>query len=149
MKMGRFGLLDKEIPEEEKSLNQTELAEGELSGLDLKRVLDVHNAWNTRLKKVIDKTSDEVFDVAIVSQDTNCFLGRWLYGEAKQLYGHLPEYESLLKTHAEFHVCAADVLIEHQKGSDVIAEMLLKNDFRTASNKIRMELVRLFGVAKS
>jgi hypothetical protein len=27
--------------------------------------------------------------------------------------------------------------------------MLLKNDFRTASNKIRMELVRLFGVAKS
>jgi Chemoreceptor zinc-binding domain len=146
--MDWFGLFEKEAPEE-KTMTQSEVAKAELSGLVLKQVLDVHNAWNTRLKKVIDKTSDEVFDVEIVSQDTHCFLGRWIYGEGKRLCGHLPEYEMVRKTHAEFHECAAEVLSEHQKGNDIIAEVLLKNDFRSASNKIRLELVHLFSVAKA
>ena len=144
-----FGLFAKEIPQDKAPTNPLEVAESDLCGLSLKRVLDVHNAWNTRLKKVIDKTSDEIFDVAIVSQDTHCFLGKWLYSEGKKLYSHLPEYESVRKTHIEFHVCAADVLTEHQKGNDIIAEVLLKNDFRIASNKVRMDLVRLFSAAKA
>jgi hypothetical protein len=120
-----------------------------LSGLDLRRVLDVHNAWNARLKKVIDKTSNEVFDLAIVSQDCHCFLGKWIYSEGKQLCGHLSEYESVRKTHAEFHVCAAEVLTQHALGNDLVAEVLLKTKFRSASNKIRTELTHLFTVAKA
>lgn len=146
--MDWFGLFEKEVPED-KTMTQPETTKAELSGLVLKQVLDVHNAWNIRLKKVIDTTSDEIFDVEIVSQDTHCFLGKWIYGEGKRLCGHLPEYEIVRITHAEFQVCAAEVLSEHQKGNDIIAEVLLKNNFRSASNKIRLELVRLFSAAKA
>lgn len=132
--------------------NQTELpasAEGELAGLSLKQALDAHSAWKERLIKIIEGTSDEKPDIAVVIQDNQCFLGKWLYSEGKSLYSHLPEYESLRAAHAEFHVCAGHVLEQHHLGNDVFADMILKTKFRTASNKNQMLLTRLFVVAKS
>jgi Chemoreceptor zinc-binding domain len=127
---------------------QTEVDNEELSGLNLKQVLDAHTAWKTRLIKIIEGTSYETPNIAVVSQDNQCFLGKWLYSEGKALYGHLPEYESVRKVHAEFHLYAGEVLEQHRLGYDEVADVLLKTKVRSASNKNQMLLTRLFIAAR-
>jgi hypothetical protein len=157
--MDWFGLFEKEV-ELEKWLDieaevmfvptvQPEVTIEELSGLNLKQVLDAHTAWKERLIKILNGTCEETPDIAVVSQDDKCLLGKWLYSEGNALYGHLPEYESARKVHAEFHVCAGEVLEQHRLGYDEVADVLLKTKFRSASNKNQMLLTRLFVAAKS
>jgi Chemoreceptor zinc-binding domain len=122
--------------------------EGMLSGLNMAQVLEAHRAWKARLQKVLDGTSEENFDIAVASEDFHCFLGKWIYSEGKSLYSHLPEYESLRQAHAEFHVCAGQVLQQHELGNQTFAEVILKTKFRTASNKNQMEITNLFRAAK-
>jgi len=123
--------------------------EAQLSGLNLQEVLGAHMAWKEKLTSTLNGTSTERYDVATVSQDTLCVLGKWLYGPGKKNYSHLPEYEALRKIHADFHLCAGKVLVEFEKGDKLNAEKILKGTFREASNQIQLELVSLFSSAKS
>ncbi len=120
-----------------------------LKGLDLKKVLDAHHLWKDRLKNVLNGGSDEYLDIVIASEDCHCVLGKWIYGEGKNIYGHLREYESARTAHAEFHACAGEVLTAHELGDTALAESLLKTKFRAASNLNQMELTRLFSAAKT
>jgi Chemoreceptor zinc-binding domain len=129
--------------------SKTVPVEESLSGLNLQQVLGAHTAWKARLQHVLDGTSDEAFEIEVVSQDCNCFLGKWIYSEGKKQFGHLPEFEAVRSAHADFHVSAGDVLLQHQMGNVEHAAELLKTKFRTASNKNQMELTRLFMVAKT
>jgi Chemoreceptor zinc-binding domain len=115
--------------------------------LDLKQALDIHHALNEKLQKVLKGNSDAGLDVAVISQDNLCTIGKWLYGEGKQLYAHLPEYEAMRQVHAELHTCAGEVLTEHKIGNKDYADVLFKTKFRTASNKNKMEFTRLFRAA--
>ena len=123
--------------------------EEQLSGLNLQDVLGAHMAWKQKLTTTLNGTNQERYEVATVSQDTLCVLGKWLYGPGKKNYSHLAEYEALRKIHAEFHLCAGEVLSEHEKGEVLKADKLLKGKFREASNQIQVELVHLFATAKS
>jgi hypothetical protein len=155
--MDWFGLFEKEVDLKKVQVVEVDfvptvqplVANAELSGLNLAQVLEAHTAWKTRLIKIIDGSSDETPNIAVVSQDNQCFLGKWLYSEGKALYGHLPEYEAARIVHAEFHVCAGEVLEQHRLGYDDKAEVLLKTKFRSASNKNQMLLTRLFVAAKA
>lgn len=122
--------------------------EQNLSGLNLRQVLDAHTAWKFRLQQVLDGNSTEEMEVAVISQDNQCVLGKWLYGEGKKLYSHLPEYASIRIAHADFHLCAGQVLMAHQDGDVVKASQILHLQFRTASNKNQFELIRLFNAAR-
>jgi len=122
--------------------------EEQLSGLNLQEVLGAHMAWKQKLTSTLNGTSTERYEVATVSQDTLCVLGKWLYGPGKKLYSHLPEYEALRKIHAEFHLCAGEVLVEFKNGHHSEASGILNGKFRDASNQIQLELVRLFTSAK-
>jgi len=123
--------------------------EAQLSGLNLQEVLGAHMAWKEKLTRTLNGTSTERYDVATVSQDTLCVLGKWLYGPGKKNYSHLAEYEALRKIHADFHVCAGEVLVEFEKGDKLKAEKILKGTFREASNLIQLELVSLFSSVKA
>jgi hypothetical protein len=122
--------------------------ESSLSGLNLAQVLDAHMAWKSRLQNTLHGTSTEQLEVSVVAQDNMCVLGKWLYGEGKKQFGHLLEYEALRKTHADFHLCAGEVLIEHHNGKRDAAENILKGKFRNQSDMIQLDLVRLFAAAK-
>jgi Chemoreceptor zinc-binding domain len=115
--------------------------------LNLKQALEIHHGLNEKLQKVIEGHDDMSLEVDVISQDHLCTIGKWLYGEGKNLYAHLPEYESMRKVHAELHACAGDVLFAHQNGSTDYADALFKTKFRTVSNKNRMEFTRLFRAA--
>jgi hypothetical protein len=101
------------------------------------------------LKNILGGTSDEDLDVLTASEDCHCVLGKWIYSDGKKYYGHLREYESMRTAHAEFHVCAGEVLAAHQMGDEALAHELLKTKFRSASNINQMELTKLFGAAKA
>jgi Chemoreceptor zinc-binding domain len=149
MKMGLFDVFGKASSDENAQIALPASVEGELAGLSLKQALDAHTAWKERLSKIIEGTSDEKPELAVVVQDNQCFLGKWIYSEGKRLYGHLPEYESVRSAHADFHVCAGHVLEQHQLGHETFAEVILKTKFRTASNKNQMFLTSLFVAAKA
>jgi hypothetical protein len=96
-KFGWFGGADSANKEVEA---QAVPADATLSGLNMAQVLEAHRAWKARLQKVLEGTSEESLDIVIASEDCHCFLGKWIYNEGKNLYGHLPEYESLRQAHA-------------------------------------------------
>lgn len=123
--------------------------EGEhLSGLDLKQVLDVHMAWKDRLQHKLNGTSLENISIAVVAQDNQCELGKWLHGPGRELYAALPEYDELRKSHADFHLCAGEILLEHDGGNTEKATQILRGRFRDLSNHIQLDLVRLFAAAR-
>ncbi len=119
-----------------------------LSGLNLKEVLDAHEAWKDKLEKELSGVSDEPIDADIIASDCQCILGKWLYGKGKKDYSKLPEYKPALNAHADFHKAAAEVVIQHQANNTEQAKQLLRTSFRTASNDNQLELVRLFTAAK-
>lgn len=120
-----------------------------VSGVDLKYVLDTHHLLKKKLLDQMDGTSTEPLDVATLSQDDMCAIGKWLYGEGKTLYGHLPEYEIARQVHAELHLCAGEVLTQHLIGNQDHALALLKTKYRSTSSKNQMEFTRLFKAAKA
>lgn len=142
--MGMLNWLKARISGDQKSALILEQGEEELHGLNLKKALDSHEAWNGRLKSVLDGTSTESIQVSEIAQDCNCLLGKWIYGPGKRSHSSYEEYENLRKTHAEFHLCAGEILMEHQAGNYDVADKLLKTKFRNLSNKIQLELVMLF-----
>ena len=144
-----FGLFEKEDSAKGAAIIQLASVEGELAGLNLQQALEAHQAWRAKLQKVLDGETNEKFDAEYVSADNQCALGKWIYNEAKTLYNKLPEYEFIRKAHAEFHVCAGEVLTQYQAGNLEEADAILKTKFRTATNKNQMLLTNFFRVVKT
>ena len=120
-----------------------------LSGLNLKNVIDAHFQWRAKLESALDGSSTETHDVTDVAKDNQCVLGKWLYGPGKKLYSELPEYKALVNIHAEFHVCASEILIDHNEGHEEQANKKLNYKFKNLSSEIQLALVRLFTSAKA
>lgn len=118
--------------------------ESEFSGLNIKQVLDAHMAWKTRLHDTLAGTSSETIEVAQVAPDNICVLGKWLYSPGGQNFSQLPEYENLRLTHKKFHLVAGEILVAFNDGKIDTAKNLLKQDFRSLSDRIQLDLVRLF-----
>ncbi len=122
--------------------------EEELSGLNLKQVLDAHMAWRVRLEAVLNGTSKESLEVSQIAPDNLCVLGKWLYGPGKVVLGTTTQYETLRTTHQTFHQLAGKILADYKRGDKAGAERLLNRDFRRMSDRIQLELVRLYAAKK-
>ena len=122
--------------------------EGEFAGLNMKQVLDAHMAWRTRLEAVLTGNSKERLEVSQISPDNLCVLGKWLYGPGQKIYGTTPEYEALRSTHKTFHLTAGKILSDYNSGNKASAAKLLTRDFRKLSDRIQLELVRLYASKK-
>lgn len=118
--------------------------EEELAGLNMKQVMDAHMAWRTRLEAVLLGTSKEKLEVSQISPDNLCVLGKWLYGPGQKLFGTSNEYETLRQTHKTFHATAGKILADYNSGNKANAARLLTRDFRKLSDRIQLELVRLY-----
>ena len=73
-----------------------------------------------------------------VSDDTACDLGKWIYGEGLAGYGKDSEYLRLKTSHALFHLAAAQVIREVDRGEEVSASL-----YRRASSDMVSHIVRL------
>ncbi|MDE3141861.1 MAG: CZB domain-containing protein [Pseudomonadota bacterium] len=121
--------------------------EKQFGGLDLKAALEAHSAWKKRLRDVIEG-KEAMPEIGKVARDDLCLMGQWLHGEGKRQFGDLPTYQMLLQTHAEFHLCVGEALSCHASGAhDQTAK--LERDVRNHSDRVQLDLVRLFVSARA
>lgn len=116
-------------------------------GLDMKAAIEAHMAWKTRLEAQIRGDAGETLEVGVVAADGNCALGKWIHGDGKAQFGHVPEFEQLRAVHAEFHLCAGSILADAHGGDKEAATASLKSALRRHSDTVQLALVRLYAKA--
>lgn len=82
--------------------------------MDFAKAVDAHVAWIMKLQETI--SGGIKLDVAEVSKDSLCELGKWIYslGTAHQ---NMAAFQHLKSKHAEFHQCAAEVVRKVNAGN--------------------------------
>jgi methyl-accepting chemotaxis protein len=79
---------------------------GLVEGIDVDSIIDGHRQWKVKLREAIE-TGDKV-DVAALSRDDCCGLGKWIYGDGQRLRGRA-SFTALVNNHAHFHQVAGQV----------------------------------------
>ena len=101
-----------------------------------------HIKWKVRLSQFIDGTSSEKLSSDTICKDNLCDLGKWIYGEGAQ-YKKAPHYQDLVKKHANFHLCAAEVVKMVEKGDRPGAKNALSGEFAAASKETVTAIMEL------
>ena len=146
--MGLLSWLEKKLSGDHSAVLAIEKHEEEFAGLNLRDVLDAHLAWNDRLRKYLEGTSDEKLDVKQIAPDNLCILGKWIYGPGQKKFGKMNEFIELKQTHTHFHHTAGQIVQEFANGKTDNATGLLRGKFRTLSSQIQLNLIKLYGSAK-
>ncbi|OHC64209.1 MAG: hypothetical protein A2040_19575 [Rhodocyclales bacterium GWA2_65_19] len=94
-----------------------------------------HLVWKLRLKRMIDSGTSEGLDVAAVCKDDLCDFGKWIYG-AGATHKDSAIYDEVVRKHAEFHACAAEVVKRVEQGNQAGARAGLEGPFETASRQL-------------
>ena len=115
-----------------------------VEGLDFQAAVAAHQKWKTRLRNCIDGTSEETLDPRVVCQDNQCVLGKWINGPGGARFATSPGFAKLKSTHAEFHICASEVLVSVYSGKKSLAEERLADEFSRLSIRVQKNLSQLF-----
>jgi methyl-accepting chemotaxis protein len=75
--------------------------------MDLSEAMKVHAEWKIKFRNAIAK--QQTLDVATISADNCCALGKWLYGEGKIKFSRLKSHADCVARHAVFHQEAGNV----------------------------------------
>ena len=106
-----------------------------------------HIKWKVRLSQFIDGVSTEQLNSATICKDNLCDLGKWIYGDGAK-YKAAPHYQDLVKKHAHFHICAADVVKKVEGGDRTGAKTALSGTFAAASKETVTAIMELKKEAK-
>lgn len=111
--------------------------------MHLGNAIAAHNEWKEKFRTAIAK--QVIIDMATVSADNCCALGKWLYGEGKRLFGKLPSHTHCVATHKIFHREAGKVAEAINSHNFVEAESLLGTNkpFSDTSNALTAAILRL------
>ncbi len=112
------------------------------SSVDFDAIIDAHQSWKQKLRNAIAGGSEKNLDPNEVCKDNACALGKWIYSAGKE-FEHFSEYEPLRKSHADFHICAADILKKAQAGDKDGASAQLVGDFFDLSNRTIQNIVAM------
>jgi hypothetical protein len=104
--------------------------------------ISAHVAWKLRLRKHIDGVSEEVLDPAVVGCDDKCALGQWIY-RTVDTHDSMPLFHQVRVQHADFHRCAAEIIVAADEGKKDKAEQLLHDDYGQLSHMIVKSLTKL------
>jgi len=117
----------------------------------LRRVND-HLQYLNNLNKTLanDHCFDEHEDVDCFkgNEDTECNLGRWLYGEGSVEIGALEHYEietifrSLFEPHTQFHSLSQEAIEKRQAGDKAGAQALIA-EIKKISNLLTRKMLEL------
>ncbi len=111
--------------------------------MDLDKAASVHLEWKLKLRGAINK--QETMDVATISKDNCCDLGKWLHGEGKTQFGRLATHTECLQKHATFHVEAGKVasVINAKKFPEAEAMLGSGTAFAQASSGVGVAIIKL------
>lgn len=115
------------------------------TGLDFQGAIEVHMRWKARLKAVVDGTSSEVLDPAVVALDDRCALGMWLHGVGRERFAANADYQKVVEWHRDFHRNAAGILEAIARGdTEAAREELERGEYMRAGMRLRSGLARMF-----
>ncbi|MFM2066977.1 MAG: hypothetical protein RLZZ584_1886 [Pseudomonadota bacterium] len=121
-------------------------AEGsaELAGLDFQAAIRVHHEWKQHLDELLQGQERDTLDPVTVCRDDLCELGQWIYGEGRRVFGHLPLFEELRVSHADFHLVAGEVVHGVRAGRVEHARQLMAEDYQRTSQQVQALLAGIF-----
>ncbi|MCK4711814.1 MAG: CZB domain-containing protein [Marinosulfonomonas sp.] len=109
--------------------------------------ITAHGSWKIKLRTAVNKGHSE-HSVDDVRCDDKCPFGKWLHGpEIDDPTRASVPYTVIKRLHAEFHLCAADVLEMATTGNTNGATELLDGDFCSKSEKLVRGLCKWKGEA--
>lgn len=102
--------------------------------------IGAHGSWKIKLRTAVNKgKSDHTVDD--VRCDDKCAFGKWLHGtEIDGPTRNSAPFNVIKRLHAEFHICAADVLKMATSGNTDGAADLLDGEFSAKSLKLVLGL---------
>jgi hypothetical protein len=108
----------------------------------LDQAISAHSSWKIRLLTAVN--GGEVPDKSKCCVDTQCDLGKWIYTEGRQKHGQLPEYNTLLNSHKQFHKLVGNVvdLVNQKKQADA-KKMILEGEFHDTSIQVVKHIMDL------
>lgn len=111
--------------------------------MHLGNAIAAHNEWKDKFRAAIAK--QDTIDMATVSADNCCALGKWLYGEGKRLFGKLPSHTHCVAIHRMFHREAGKIAEAINSQHFLEAESMLGTDthFAKTSNALTAAILRL------
>ncbi|MFH1870518.1 MAG: CZB domain-containing protein [Pseudomonadota bacterium] len=101
-----------------------------------------HVIWKVRLTRMIEGAGGGDLESVAAGDDDVCAFGKWIHGEGRQ-YRTTPAYEEVLRKHAHFHACAAEVVRKAEQGDKAAAMKVLDGAFEAASRQLVNALVEL------
>ncbi len=111
--------------------------------MDLNQAIQKHAEWKYKLLTAI--TKPEPLDVATISKDNFCEVGKWLHGEAKTLYGKIGSHGKCLSAHAAFHIEAGKIaaLINAKKHQEAERMLAPGTPYHEAAKKVGVAMIEL------
>jgi methyl-accepting chemotaxis protein len=110
-----------------------------VEGIDVDSIIDGHRQWKVKLRDAID-AGDKV-DVATLSSDDCCGLGKWIYADGQRLRERA-SFVALVHNHAHFHQLAGQVgqLINDGRYAQAEDALAPNSPFTAATNDVVMVL---------
>ena len=104
--------------------------------MNLDDAVKSHTMWKMRLAAYLNHP-DNSLNGSQLSSPNNCDLGKWLAGEGKK-HANIPEFVTLVSSHARFHKAAGEVVKKANAGQNVAEEIALgaKSEFAAASGEV-------------
>ncbi|MCM2306077.1 MAG: CZB domain-containing protein [Sulfuritalea sp.] len=110
--------------------------------MDFDDAMAAHVIWKIRLARLIDDAGGEDLESIAAGDDDVCAFGKWIHGEGAR-YKATPAYQEVLRKHAHFHACAAEVLRKAEQGDKAAAMKVLDGAFEAASRQLVNAVVEL------
>ena len=90
---------------------------------DFDAAIEAHKAWKMKLRRAI--SNREQLDIATVSRDDCCALGKWIHGPGGHRHGHHARFGDLRDKHRSFHQSVGEIARKINLGRHDDAERLL------------------------
>ncbi len=91
-----------------------------MATLDFSAARRAHMAWKAKLRAFLDGRAALSTDEAVSHRD--CALGKWLYSEGMQQFGHLHEMQAMEKEHVDMHATVRRIIELANSGDRHAAE---------------------------
>jgi len=110
---------------------------------ELKDAITSHLDWKTKLRNAA--LNGEAVDVATISRDDCCALGKWLGGAGHKEWGTQPQFVDLIDKHKTFHTVAGEVasLIHTGQVNEGLAQLGSGTKFANATHAVVMAIKTL------
>jgi len=111
--------------------------------MDLDKAIAAHAEWKIKLRSAM--TTGERLDVAAISADNCCELGRWLHGDGAARLKSQPLFAECVSNHAAFHREAGKVAqaINAKQLERAEAMLTTGSSYASASSAVGLCLSRM------